>query len=183
MRSAREGMMSDVAALVIALLLPGCVTSEEEPTVEYAIGQTPPAGDEVAALEQRVAQNPDDLPSRFALAGAYERARMLESASREYEVVARAVRPEGRYTRPWLAHALVELELDRTASAKASLERVLAAVPLDASDYQDNEDYRTAALLLCDLLQREGQSVELGRLRHRYVVEFGGDPGDFAPAR
>lgn len=172
--------MSRRALLLIAFiaLAPGCsliLADPDETQVGHVPADTP--GEETR-LRGQVAENPDDLGVRFALARRQEQNGLLEAASLNYGIVAQGL-PAGRFTRPWLAYARVELALDRDRSAQHALENVLAVVPDDESWYQLNADYRDAALLLAPLLAREGKSEDVEKLRARFVDQLGGEPEEW----
>ncbi len=170
-------MKQALASLLLLLAAAGCSTDffwAEPERVSVTPGVSAPTR---RALEERraeLARNPDDLGLRFALACDQEKQGFLEAASLNYGIVANGL-PAGRFTRPWLAFARVELTLDRDVSAERALREVLSIVPDDRSCYVLNGDYREAAVLLAPLLARSERWGELEKLRARFTAELGGD--------
>jgi len=165
--------------LALLLACPGCIDFWAAPdAVEVQRSATPESRSGIDALQDEVADHPDDLGKRFALAHAQETHGLLEAASLNYGIVAREL-PEGLYTRPWLAFGRCELALGRDLSARKAFESVLAVVPEESSAYILNADYREAATKLAPLLARAEDWQALERLQRRYTDDLGGDPEEW----
>lgn len=162
-----------------AAFTPGCACFWAPPDeVELSGGPSSDSADEETRLRDAMAQHPEDLGVRFALARQQEQKGLLEAASLNYGVVANGL-PVRRFTRPWLCFGRVELALDRDRSAEKALLEVLAVVPDDESWYALNADYRDAAVRLAPILARDEKWDDLEKLRARFVDQLGGEPEDW----
>ncbi len=165
--------------VALASLAPGCSIFWAPPDeVDLSPGAPADAPDEEIRLREEMAQHPEDLGIRFALARQQEQKGLLEAAALNYGVVANGL-PAHRFTRPWLCFARVELALDRDRSGEHALAEVLGIVPDDESWYTLNADYRDAAIRLAPLLQREERWEDLEKLRDRFLDQLGGEPEDW----
>lgn len=162
--------MRRLAPVALALALAGCGSPGTPPEKTEA---RKPASREVG-LRDRVKERPGDAAARFELAGLLERQGQLDQAAHHYAIVAQGTR--GRFTRPWLCLARVELARGNDVSARRALEQVLAVVPEDAAFYVDNDDYQEAAIRLARLLESFNSRAEIAALQQRYLIQFHGDP-------
>ncbi len=169
------------SAHVSAILLAGAgCTSPTTPRVRPdnpTMGASWPE-EQVQRGEATVTERPEDLGARFALGVAYEQVGKLESASKQYEFVIRKIPPR-QFTGPMLRYAQVELKLRHEPVAQRAFEEILATVPADTHFYQENPDYRIAAIHLAPILERQGQTDAFARLRRRFVVQLAGEPEEW----
>ena len=152
------------AWLLAVVVVAGCVSA---PPPE-------PPREPIAEIREKMADHPDDLSLRYALAREQEQKGLLEAASLNYGIVANELPPK-RYTRAMLAFGRVELTLGRDVSARRAFEDVLAVPPENETSYTTNPDYREAAIRLAPLLLAAERWAEIEALHKRFMDELGGD--------
>lgn len=120
----------------------------------------------VAALEKRLAENPNDLPALKRLAAAHEQSGAFEKAANEYQQYARAVRASAAKAQAMIkAASILDQKLNKSAQA---LELAKAARPLDPQNPQ-------LAKLLGRLLYEAGDAKYASSLLEE-AVRVGNDP-------
>ncbi len=152
------------AWLLAVVVVAGC---ESAPPPE-------PPREPIAEIREKMADHPDDLSLRYALAREQEQKGLLEAASLNYGIVANELPPK-RYTRAMLAFGRVELALGRDVSARRAFEAVLAVPPENETSTTTNPDYREAAIRLAPLLLAAERWAEIEALHKRFMDELGGD--------
>ena len=161
------------AWLLAVFVVAGC---ESAPPPEPP--REPPPGERIAGIREKMADRPDDLGLRYALAREQEQQGLLEAASLNYGIVANEL-PPSRYTRAMLAFGRVELALGRDVSARRAFEAVLAVPPGNETSYVTNPDYREAAVRLAPVLLAAERWAEIEALHKRFVDQLGGDEEDW----
>ncbi len=78
-------LLAGVAAVLVVALLPA--SAGDRAPGETITGTVPGAGPSTAALESRVRETPSDIPTRLALADAYEDEGRATEASEQYRAV------------------------------------------------------------------------------------------------
>jgi hypothetical protein len=147
--------------LACALLLCGCASPRGAPIVSVGAPHSQQEK-EILDLRGEVTERPSDLAAQFALGVDMERNGMLEGAANQYSIVAQGL-PQGKFTRPWLCLARVELALGYDVTGERALKEVLAVHPADKAGYVENDDYQEAAVLLAGILETQHADAELAR--------------------